>query len=102
VLYELLLLIISFTIKPSQAPPVSPPTISFKRPKVGVKILTVEEPSLSSSLFYESDYALIALPAKTLSNMPSDESEPTSVTIIGTQRTILSDELEKLLGGGQK
>ena len=101
-LYELLLLIVSFTIKPSQAPPVSPPTISLKRPKVGVKILTVEEPVLSSSLFYESDYALIALPAKTLSNMPSDEPEPASVTIIGTQRTILSDELEKMLGGGEK
>ncbi|MCI4408910.1 MAG: hypothetical protein JHC26_07440 [Thermofilum sp.] len=101
-LYELLLLIISFTIKPSQAPPVSPPTISLKRPKVGVKILTIEEPSVSSSLFYESDYALLALPAKTLSNMPSDEPEPTSITIIGTQKTILSDELEKILSGGQK
>lgn len=101
-LQELLLLIISFTFKPSQAPPVSPPTISFQRPKVGVKVLAMEEPTLASALFYESDYALIALPTKVLSGMPSDMPEPTSVTLIGTQKTILSDELEKMLSGEQK
>jgi hypothetical protein len=100
--HELLLLIISFTIKPSQAPPVSPPTISPPRPRVGVRVLAPEESTYTPSLFYSSDYALLALPVGALSSMPSDEPETTSMALIGTQKTILSGELEKMLSGGQQ